>query len=92
MIRALDITELIPTFTSLREFLKVFTTIRESQEPQPRYKIGWTSDEVTEFVAEVGVENSQLMSAGVIGSTDISYYSYIYKPTNALLLIYDTDY
>jgi hypothetical protein len=96
MIRAVNITNKIPEYTSFMEFLSEVAKLPKTAEVQPRYKIGWERADIDDFLVDSGRENSMLMSLGSIESVgtwsesteEVSYYSYIYKPTNALILIY----
>lgn len=81
----------IDSYDGMFVFIKQVHDLPRTSEVQSRYSVGWTFDEIVEFRADYGKEAMQLMSVGVIESDDISYYSYIYKPQNKLLLIYATD-
>lgn len=97
MIRAANATSIIPEYTTFTEFLLKVSKLRKTSEVQPRYKIAWSREDIDSFLVDAGRENSQLMSLGMIETEggfaeardELSYYSYIYRPTNALILIYE---
>jgi hypothetical protein len=91
MVRAIDVTKLVEVYPGPEDFIKLVQSLDFSLEQQPRYKIGWTQLDIDLFTRDFGRERSGMMQVGLIGTEEISYYSYIYRPDNKLILIYEVD-
>lgn len=87
MIRSVD--SKIETYDGMFEFIKQVSELTLTGEVQPRYRVGWTRAEIEQFLSDFGREAMQLLAMGVISDEEVSYQSYIYRPHNKLILIYE---
>lgn len=88
MIRSIN--SKIEKYEDMFTFIKQVSELPLTGEIQPRYRIEWNRNDINRFLSDFGREALQLQAIGVISDEEVSYQSYIYRPHNKLILIYES--